>query len=118
METTYPVAEGTSAGILWMSGQFFGILVTFTMDALAGKNKYPHPTKQGPGKGYPDMRVSVWAMTGAALFALVCSLGINTRYHRLEAEAKDAAEEASYESSDDGDDAAAQALVHTDSSVA
>lgn len=34
VELTYPVSEGTSAGFMWMSGQVFGIILTFICGAM------------------------------------------------------------------------------------
>ncbi|ORY08274.1 MFS general substrate transporter [Basidiobolus meristosporus CBS 931.73] len=65
VETTYPVAEGTSSGILWMVAQFFGFITMFIMDALRG----------GPESNPPyHMRNSL--IFSAVLVSAVCFLGL------------------------------------------
>jgi MFS transporter, FLVCR family, MFS-domain-containing protein 7 len=77
VEASYPVGESTSAGIMWMTGQIFGIIITFTMDGL----KKDHPA--GSDITQPDMTNSCWFVTSMAGLAAFLLLFFKTKYHRL-----------------------------------
>ncbi|ORX94736.1 MFS general substrate transporter [Basidiobolus meristosporus CBS 931.73] len=65
VETTFPVDEGTSSGILWMCAQFFGFVTMFIMDAL----------RAGP-ESNPPYHMKYSLIFSATLVSLVCLLGL------------------------------------------
>lgn len=75
VECTYPVDEGTSAGLMWLTGQLFGIIITFAMDGLQGSKE--------PGIDQPSMTNSCWFVTSAAGFAAFLLMFFKTDYKRL-----------------------------------
>lgn len=100
VECTYPVQAGTSAGLLWMSGQVFGIIFTFAMNGLQGSdNRYPSGTvfntttntSTTTYASYADMSESVWVAVGGGAVASICLLFFRTEYKRMKAERSAAA---------------------------
>jgi FLVCR family MFS transporter 7 len=75
VECSYPVDEGTSAGLMWLTGQLFGIIITFSMDGLSTS-----PVEPG---WQPSMTNSCWFVTSMAGLAAVLLLFFKTEYHRL-----------------------------------
>eukprot|EP01135_Chromosphaera_perkinsii_P001434 Nk52_evm2s169 gene=Nk52_evmTU2s169 len=84
VESTYPVAEGTSAGFLWMSGQIFGIILIFTADALKGP--YSNTSGECNENAGGDMTDSLWAMSGFFVAGCVIVMFFNSDYLRVQAE--------------------------------
>jgi FLVCR family MFS transporter 7 len=89
VECTYPVSESTSAGLMWLVGQLFGIIITFSMDGLKG-DQPPSVTTfdnvtnlTSTTHPYPDMTNSCWFVTSMAGLAAVLLLFFRTEYHRL-----------------------------------
>ena len=78
VECTYPVGESTSAGLMFLAGQLFGLIITFSMNALVGP-------KPGPLEiiAQPDMTNACWFVSGGALFSAIIMLFFKTEYHRL-----------------------------------
>ena len=75
VECTYPVDEGTSAGLMWLVGQLFGIIITFSMDGLRGERI--------DGNKEPVMTNSCWFVTSMAGLAAFLLLFFRTEYKRL-----------------------------------
>ena len=75
VECTYPVDEGTSAGLMWLVGQMFGIIITFSMDGLSGDRE--------DGNTEPVMTNSCWFVTSMAGLAAFLLLFFRTEYKRL-----------------------------------
>lgn len=75
VECTYPVDEGTSAGLMWLTGQLFGIIITFSMDGLQGSKE--------DGFADPVMTNSCWFVTAMAGFAAFLLFFFKTDYRRL-----------------------------------
>ena len=69
-EMTYPVAEGTSTGFLWMSGQIQAIFFIFIADA------------------FENIQNVCWLYMAFACVAAISSFFIKAKYLRLEAERK------------------------------
>eukprot|EP00048_Salpingoeca_helianthica_P016223 m.231140 g.231140 ORF g.231140 m.231140 type:complete len:455 (+) comp18253_c0_seq1:13-1377(+) len=97
VECTYPVQAGTSAGLLWMAGQVFGIIFIFAMNALQGSdNRFENGSILNITTNittttydtYADMSNSCWvAVAGGALGSL-CLMFFRTEYKRMKAEQK------------------------------
>lgn len=89
VEVTYPVSEGTSAGFLWISGNLFGTISIFAMDAMRGGEKAV-PVFNATGfetdDYFPDMVNASWLMCGFVGFGMCCGWFINSPYYRQEAE--------------------------------
>lgn len=92
VETTYPVGEATSSGILFMSGQLQGILLVVILSAISTELPADHPgevCKSGGDEDVKvnDMRIPTYVMTGYAIVVLLAFvLVFRTKYRRLEAE--------------------------------
>eukprot|EP00051_Salpingoeca_urceolata_P023579 m.401137 g.401137 ORF g.401137 m.401137 type:complete len:462 (-) comp20115_c6_seq1:286-1671(-) len=76
VECTFPIHEGTSGEMVWASGQIFGIIAIFGMDALKGE-------VQENTDDYRAMDNSLWFMVGLGAVSLVAGLLFNTEYKRL-----------------------------------
>eukprot|EP00735_Rhodelphis_limneticus_P012634 TRINITY_DN5950_c0_g1::TRINITY_DN5950_c0_g1_i1::g.9952::m.9952 TRINITY_DN5950_c0_g1::TRINITY_DN5950_c0_g1_i1::g.9952 ORF type:complete len:434 (+),score=78.02,sp/Q28FF3/MFS7A_XENTR/38.46/4e-92,MFS_1/PF07690.11/3.6e-31,MFS_1/PF07690.11/1.9e+03,MFS_2/PF13347.1/4.3e-07,MFS_2/PF13347.1/4.6e+02,Nodulin-like/PF06813.8/0.00011,Nodulin-like/PF06813.8/3.9,OATP/PF03137.15/19,OATP/PF03137.15/0.0023,SPC25/PF06703.6/0.063,NADH_oxidored/PF08040.6/15,NADH_oxidored/PF08040.6/30 TRINITY_DN5950_c0_g1_i1:108-1409( len=74
VETTYPVAEGTSAGLMWLMGQIFGLISIGMMDLLRDD------------ENDDDMTNATYFMSGLAFVGAGAILFFNSNYKRLEAE--------------------------------
>jgi MFS family permease len=95
VELTYPVSEGTSAGFMWMSGQIFGIILTFVCGAM--KNPVVrrfltlHSTFLSPcsWRRYllvfqtKDMTNALWLLTASGVLMAVLSFFQYGDYKRL-----------------------------------
>ncbi|XP_070541234.1 solute carrier family 49 member A3-like [Ptychodera flava] len=100
VECTYPVAEGTSAGLLFTSGQIQGIAYVYIMQGL-GRHLTPSQleTQQCTNSSLSvdiqpkDMTISVLVFAGMASFAAaIFIIFFYTDYKRLKAEECEAAE--------------------------
>jgi len=93
VEITYPVCEGTSSGFLWMAGQFFGIIILLGMGSLkdkileTGLNETLGVNATSGDETVEDMTRSMWMAVGCAGLASLILLPMQTKYHRLDAEA-------------------------------
>ncbi|CAK8680793.1 unnamed protein product [Clavelina lepadiformis] len=102
VETTYPVGEATSSGIVFMSGQLQGLILILLLQSI-GTNLDPKPTTDkctSENLGdipVQDMSVPVYVMTGYGGFiALVYIIFFRTEYKRLHADkCKNESEESS-----------------------
>ncbi|CAK8677998.1 unnamed protein product [Clavelina lepadiformis] len=92
VETTYPVGEATSSGIVFMSGQLQGIVLVLLLQSIGTDLKQPPSTNKCTSENLgnipvQDMSVPVYIMVGyAALIALVYIIFFRTEYKRLHAE--------------------------------
>ncbi|KAJ8025986.1 Solute carrier family 49 member A3 [Holothuria leucospilota] len=103
VECTYPVKEGTSSGLLQISGQLQGIILILIAQAASKSvplEDAPDIQKcievpEGPGATFPpdelhviqDMKVPLYIMGGYTIFGcIILVLFFNTKYKRLEAE--------------------------------
>ncbi|XP_077992079.1 solute carrier family 49 member A3-like [Glandiceps talaboti] len=101
VECTFPVAEGTSAGLLYISGQIQGIAYIFIMQGL-GRPLSPsqeihqvcsNSTSISTGAEPKDMTISVLVFAGmASLAACILIIFFNTEYKRLKSEECQAAD--------------------------
>lgn len=87
VECTFPVSEGTSAGFMWISGQFFGTIFILLMEyPLLGQERWVNTTNatdnSTTGKKYPDMQNSCWFLVGVGAFASIMLLLMRTEYRR------------------------------------
>lgn len=102
VECTYPVAEATSAGLMWMTGQLSGIVIVLVCQAVAkpkDHSRFPNAKCQSePGASSKSSKVQdfcfgMYFMACAAVVtALVFISCFKPRYLRLEAEQRYAAE--------------------------
>ena len=67
-EMTYPVAEGTTTGFLWLSAQIQAIFFIFIADA------------------FPDITQVCWLYFASVAFATTTTMFIKTKYLRIAAE--------------------------------
>uniref|UniRef100_A0A915DVH5 Uncharacterized protein n=1 Tax=Ditylenchus dipsaci TaxID=166011 RepID=A0A915DVH5_9BILA len=80
VETTFPVAEATSSGILIIAGQLLLFLTTFVMQCLESVDWFY-------GKKTENYQLSIDFWTIAAVFSAIFSCAfLWPRYHRLEYE--------------------------------
>lgn len=91
VETTYPVGEATSSGVIFMLGQLQGILLVLVLQSLGKEmTDAPQAVCSAPGqtgvKVY-DMTTSVYVMMGyAAVVWLLYVVFFRTKYRRILAE--------------------------------
>ncbi|XP_077972584.1 solute carrier family 49 member A3-like [Styela clava] len=93
VETTYPVGEATSSGILFMFGQLQGIVLVVVLSAI-GREMSPDElgnskctTNDDSEVKVYDMALSTYIMTGYAAIVLIFFVAaFRTKYKRLEAE--------------------------------
>eukprot|EP00727_Mastigamoeba_balamuthi_P000701 m51a1_g10628 hypothetical protein (514) ;mRNA; f:36421-38645 len=79
VEATYPVAESTSAFLLWSSGQLFGVVFVVILAPV--------------GRKMGDMRHTMYIVDGAVAAMVVISFFFRTDYKRLQQEARTGAQE-------------------------
>ncbi|CAK8678000.1 solute carrier family 49 member A3-like isoform X2 [Clavelina lepadiformis] len=89
VETTYPVGEATSSGIVFMSGQLQGLILILLLQSI-GTNLDPKPTTDqctSENLGdipVQDMSVPVYVMAGyGGLIVLIYTIFFRTEYKRL-----------------------------------
>ncbi|KAI1699378.1 major facilitator superfamily domain-containing protein 7-a [Ditylenchus destructor] len=84
VETTFPVAEATSSGILIIAGQLLLFLTTFVMQELESSSWIYGAEKAANAQNY-QLSIDFWTLS--AIFAAIFScLFLWPRYHRLEYE--------------------------------
>lgn len=89
VECTYPVAEATSAGLLWMAGQATGVIFILVSQALASPKVFKKSKchQKSGDKEVPDYLYSMIFMTSAAVaMAILIIYGFNPPYKRLQME--------------------------------
>ncbi|RMX61475.1 hypothetical protein pdam_00003517 [Pocillopora damicornis] len=89
VECTYPVAEATSAGLLWMAGQATGVIFILVSQALALPKVFKKSKchQKSGDKEVPDYLYSMIFMTSAAVaMAILIIYGFNPPYKRLQME--------------------------------
>ncbi|EDV19708.1 uncharacterized protein TRIADDRAFT_32990 [Trichoplax adhaerens] len=96
VECTYPVAEATSSGLLWMSGQIFGIICIVSSQAVST----PLPVAEIPYSNCANSTANrdsgpldmTWSLLFMSSFAVIASCLLvvlfHTPYKRLNAEKK------------------------------
>nr|CAB3263800.1 major facilitator superfamily domain-containing protein 7-like [Phallusia mammillata] len=100
VETTYPVGEATSSGVVFMSGQLQGIILVLVLQSIGTEIPKDQQTYQkcasenlGPATAVYDMSLPVYIMTGyAGVVLLLFLIFFRTKYRRLLAEQEDAAQ--------------------------
>uniref|UniRef100_A0A8C8RI95 Solute carrier family 49 member 3 n=1 Tax=Pelusios castaneus TaxID=367368 RepID=A0A8C8RI95_9SAUR len=93
VECSYPVGEGTSTGLVFVSGQIQGIILMLTLQALTVRtSEAPFSTCDIEGGGALDWTISTLVMAGAcSVVACFYVIFFHTSYKRLHAEASNAA---------------------------
>eukprot|EP00126_Sphaerothecum_destruens_P006581 Sdes_comp19430_c0_seq1m10804 len=87
VESTYPVAEGTSAGFLWMAGNLFGIVCIEVATLLKAPEKGVDPSLEVCSENAGgDMSNSLWFLFACTALGCFFILLFNTEYHRLKSE--------------------------------
>lgn len=89
VECTYPVAEATSAGLLWMAGQATGVIFTLVSQALAVPKNFPHSKchQKSDDDKVPDFLYAMIFMTSVAVaMAILIICGFKPPYKRLQME--------------------------------
>nr|XP_002123744.1 solute carrier family 49 member A3 [Ciona intestinalis] len=101
VETTYPVGEATSSGVVFMSGQLQGIVLVLVLQSIGttipvNERNNSKCTSDNLGDiPVLDMSVPVYVMLGyAGLVAIVYVVFFRTPYKRLNAETGDEKQEA------------------------
>jgi len=99
VETTFPVNEGVSAGLMWMSGQTFGIITLALVPTLRGEPRFYNGTTRvfnitldaddQPPPGileFYDYTNAGYMLMGIVCVAATALLFFNTEYKRLASE--------------------------------
>lgn len=88
VECTYPVAEATSAGLLWMAGQATGVIFILVSQALAVPKNFKHSKcHKSDNNKVPDFLNAMIFMTAAAVaMAIWIIYGFKPPYKRLQME--------------------------------
>ncbi|XP_059234821.1 solute carrier family 49 member A3 isoform X4 [Mustela nigripes] len=88
IECSFPVGEGTAAGLVIVLGQAEGLLIMVLLTALTVRRAEPSVSTCQDGQGPLDWTVSMLLMAGlCALFSCFLVVFFHTRYRRLQAEA-------------------------------
>ncbi|CAB3992790.1 major facilitator superfamily domain-containing 7-a-like [Paramuricea clavata] len=102
VECTYPVAEATSAALLWLFGQITMILIILVAGALGTKNKGKQMSCKS---GNDDMTHATYFMAVlTVVIALVFIVLFRPKYLRMEAERRERFIESADHKFDDNDD--------------
>ncbi|KAM9742302.1 solute carrier family 49 member A3 isoform 3-T3 [Dama dama] len=88
VECSFPVGEGTAAGLVFVLGQAEGVLIMVLLTSLTVRHAEPSVSTCRDGQGPLDWKVPMLLMAGlCVLFSCLLVLLFHTPYRRLQAEA-------------------------------
>ncbi|XP_042107733.1 solute carrier family 49 member A3 isoform X2 [Ovis aries] len=88
VECSFPVGEGTAAGLVFVLGQAEGVLIMVLLTSLTVRHAEPSVSTCRDGQGPLDWKVPMLLMAGlCVLFSCLLMVLFHTPYRRLQAEA-------------------------------